>query len=394
MKKIGLLTFPRYYNYGTYLQMFALQTVIQNIGYVCDVIDYDPFSPLRYNITTTNKISQQLKRLGRILSNPSAAMINYKARKYQRQFEIITMKRQQLFLSFLDNHINIGTKKYLRYEDLEIDPPSCDAFVVGSDQVWNPISHFMDDSFYLAFAKRHQRVAYAPSIGLSRIPDNAMEWVKSGINGIAHLSIREEQGATLIRELTGREALVVADPTLLLTSSEWLQSFSLPSIRRSSYVLCYFLESDSYMRERAIEIAKTNGLDLVIIPVNPVDVEGNNNIFNMEYDVGPKEFLSLIKNASFVCTDSFHGTVFSIVFRRPFFTFRRYANLSEAALHSRISNILIKLGLEKREVGHENRLSFSLTEMDYEYAEKYITDWQDLSKTYLYKALMKATQEY
>ncbi len=388
MIKVGIVTFPRYFNYGTHLQMYALQKVVTNLGYRCEVIDYHR---LYWTADQKTELRQrQWNRLKTLLADPLRVLRHQPIKNYNKRFGELTKNRVLLFEAFLHDHIKLGSRRYKSFHELKQLPPNCNAFVVGSDQVWNPVSHLGDSSYYLVFADQKRRVAYAPSIGMSEIPDEAKEWMRSGLLGIPHLSVRERKGAELIRELTGVDARVVLDPTFLLSAPDWEEVSILPQ-RARPYMLCYFLESDVYMRDCARHLARSHDCDLVVIPVNRVDVDNASFDIQKEYDVGPREFLGLLKNATFVCTDSFHGTVFSIIFERPFFAFRRYANEKEAALHSRISGILDITGLTEREMTRDRSLPADSMGIDYVGVKDRLEPWRQESLGFLRNALQEAT---
>ncbi len=381
MSRIGLLSLPRYFNYGSQLQLFALQTTIERLGYECEVIDYVAPSPPPL---------RTVERLHRILRNPSLLVQGILDRRAQQRESRLTETRRRLFQEFWETYIHLGPRSYQRFSELAHDPPQCDAFVVGSDQVWSPLGHFGDDSYYLAFTEKHRRVAYAPSIGVSEIPETAKSWMRESLNGMSQLSVRESKGADLIRELTGREAQVVVDPTMLLTAEDW-DTIVVPPKRERPYVLCYALQSDGYVRNHARAIAEANALDVVVLPFHRSDIESASHDTAREFDVGPREFLGLVRDASFICTDSFHGTVFSVVFRKPFLTFRRYENRTEAATFSRMTDLLDRLKLSDRAMGIDSMLPSTSLVLPYAEAAAAMDEWRAASWSYLQQALQAAT---
>jgi hypothetical protein len=380
-KKVGLLSVPRYVNYGSQLQLFALQATIMRCGYECEVIDYDPPSHIPLSLP---------QRIRRVMSKPTVLITGMAERKRMRRYAELTAARQRLFREFLHQKINLGPKQYASMEALEWDPPQYDACVVGSDQVWSPTGHFGDRAYYLSFAAESKRIAYAPSIGVSELPPHTHEWMRIWINRVPHLSVREKTGAALIRQLTGREAQVVVDPTLLLTADEWSE-YAADPVRPAPYVLCYALQGDQYIRDYATMIAREAGYSLVVLPMHAYDIEELDGHVEKRYDVGPSEFLTLIQNAACVCTDSFHGTIFSIIFRRPFFSFQRYDDKAEAAKFSRVSDMLDRLGLTHRIVSRETAYRDCWDHVDYASVEDALDAWKAASLEYLETALRKVT---
>jgi hypothetical protein len=378
MKKIGGVG-VKFFNYGTVLQLYALQEAVKGLGYEYEVIDYSPAHPAHENIA-----QRLIRRVPEFLDHPSDAA--------QALFLKVAMrhpKRTVKFRAFLNNHMNIGEKKYKSCEDLESDPPAYDAFVCGSDQIWNPRCYGNDPTFFLAFAPRPQRVAYAPSIGLSRIQDDQRDTMKSLLEGITHLSVREKAGAEIIKQLTGRKASVVLDPTLLLEAETW-SHISSPVNRNRPYILCYFLESDDYARKFVFQLARQNSHDVVFILLNYRDLFYR-NIIKIR-DAGPKDFLGLIRNASVVCTDSFHATAFSVQFRRPFYSFRRYTGNAPAQTFSRIENLLETVNLTSRILGRDSAHPREPLAISFSDADTRLHEERKRSLEYLSNSLYAATE--
>lgn len=381
MKSVGLLSLPRYENYGSQLQLWALQTAIEKLGYGCEVIDYVAPPPPPIPL---------VQRLWRIVKSPSAFFDGLARRRYLKHERSLTGTRSRLFDDFSRELLHLGPKEFASAEALLADPPQYDACVVGSDQVWNPKGHFGDPSFYLTFADARRRVAYAPSIGLSEIPADAASWMREMIAGIECLSIREEQGAALIRQLTSRDAQVVTDPTLLHTADDW-NRIATPSSRTRPYVLVYALQADAYVREHVRAIAERHGLDIVVLPFHESDVLHEHAGVSRAFDVGPREFVGLVRDAALICTDSFHGTVFSVIYRRPFLTFRRYDHAGESATFSRMSDFLARLGLSERSMDRTTALPASLMAVDYSDVTPVLDAWRASSWAFLGTSLAHAS---
>jgi hypothetical protein len=260
--------------------------------------------------------------------------------------------RHNAFVSF--------SKAYLNEIDLGITPQSIpdglgtryDFFVVGSDQVWNPTFPEFSELFFLTFVPKHKRVAYAPSFGLSELPEEVKDNFSTWLSSMEYLSVREESGESIIRNLTGRDVPVVLDPTMLLTKEEWLRvSTPLKTVPKKPYILTYFLGTLDAKRGKEIKLfAKKNSLMIIQI----------NELTSKYYTTGPGELISLINQATLILTDSFHGTVFSILFEKPFLTYKR---VGRDDMYSRIETLFSLLHLENRE---NMRLSDpNLCEIDY-----------------------------
>lgn len=256
-----------------------------------------------------------------------------------------------------------------------------DYFVVGSDQVWNPdyeeSNHIRE--MFLMFAPAKKRIAYAASISCPKLPKDKISLYKEGLAGMAHISIREQQGAATVKELSGIDVPVVVDPTLLLSADDWRKVSRQPTwYHGEDYVLTYFLGK----RPAAVdEIIKSTGLKVV----NLLD----ENVYE-HYVTGVDEFIWAIEHAKLIYTDSFHGTVFSIIFRRPFVVCDRVGNSIETKMTSRIDSLLQLFGLEARRGTIENNYSIEepLT-MNYPDLEPVFTRERKRSFDYLASVLFK-----
>ena len=375
MKKIGGIG-VKFHNYGTVLQLYALQEAVKSLGYEYEVIDY--------SLSTHENIVQRLiRRVPQLLRHPSDA-----AQAFFLKSVMQHPVRAAKFEAFIEQYINVGDQIYESCVDLESDMLDYDGFICGSDQIWNPNCYLNDPTFYLAFAPKSQRVSYAPSIGLSSIPDNKREAMKSLIEGVTYLSVREQDGANIIKNLTGRDASVVLDPTLLLTADRWDEIAS-PPARDKPYILCYFLESDAYARQYVRQLARQMNHDVVFILLNYRDLFSLGIVKVL--DGGPEDFLGLIKNASLVCTDSFHATVFSLQFQKPFYAFRRYVGSGPSQTFSRIENLLETVNLSSRILGRDTGVPKDPLKIDFSDLEVRLGEEREESFKFLHASLQLAT---
>lgn len=320
MKKIGLITWFTYHNYGTLLQCKAMLSIIEKLGYSVELINYKP----RPNYKT---IKYSLFRKG----------INYTKRK------IVKKSTKSLFLEQkkMDEYI----EKYPKTTEVNTEPQlnalndEFDAFVCGSDQIWLPSA--FDENYFLSFVQdNNKKISYAPSLGTTTISNKIIKnKMKMLISPFGFLSVREQQGAEVIKELTNREAKVVLDPTLLLDHADWQKE--MVGINESNYIAAYFLGKNKEYIEICNKIAKRFNKKIVFIPNKPEDLLNPNAATN---DIGPKEFLSIIDGADLILTDSYHGTIFSINFKKDFIAFKRFKD-NNFSQNSRIINILTKLEL-------------------------------------------------
>lgn len=279
-------------------------------------------------------------------------------------------------MKFSHNLITESSEEYYLSDDLSSLNYDTDYFVVGSDQVWNPSMNKVSSKFFLDFADKSKRVAYSPSFGISKLDDHdTVEKYTQWINDIPYLSVRENEGAQLIKYLTGREAIVLADPTMLLTRDEWLSVSEQASNRPDTpYLLTYFLGGPTdETRLKLKEIA--NEKNMAVINLGDITEKEI-------YETGPSEFLDYINNASAFFTDSFHGVVFSIIFQTPFVVYERQS--SGPSMYSRIETILDNFDMRDREAEGFDQDIFS---MDFSGTYEVLEREYEKSINYLKEAL-------
>ena len=328
--KIGVLTFHYAHHYGAQLQAYALMKAITDQGVDCEIINY-----VRKDTIEGNRLLKEGLSARALLSNANT-LLNYRklSRRYRR------------FESFVHVNMKLSEKFYGTFAQLSSDAPSYDVYVCGSDQIWNPLiykENTFDPAFFADFAQAGRRVAYAPSFGISSIPEDKRELLKSYLEKFDCLSVREMQGEKIIMDITGRDSCTVLDPTLLLDGEQWSDLASAP-VFNEPYLLCYFITDARKYSGFVHSLATKYGLPVVSLCGSRRVVSRTRH---KVLDAGPREFLGLFKNASVVCTDSFHGTVFSINFKKEFFCFES-SQRAEKAVNSRLNNILGKLDILER----------------------------------------------
>lgn len=287
MKRVAIITLNGYFNYGNRLQNYALQEALSSLG--CSVLT------LRFDRNTKqDKHKIFLKKAIKTLTNPLA---------FNKE-----RNRQKNFIGFSRDYIAESKKIYNIYDDLTHLNNEFDHFVVGSDQVWNPSMNRLSSFYFLDFAEEDKRIAYAPSFGVSDLSESATVKYKEWINGIPYLSVREDEGARIIKDLTGREAPVLVDPTLLLPKEKWLNVAKSSRKPAKGYLLTYFLgEIPDEYRKHINAITETEGVEIF----NLGDIRKKEAFL-----AGPSEFINYINDCSVLCTDSFHGAVFAILLEK------------------------------------------------------------------------------
>ena len=222
-------------------------------------------------------------------------------------------------------------------------------FVCGSDQIWNP--YFYDPCYFLTFAKdKNKKIAYAPSFGVSEVNRAVKKRIAAALDGFGSISVREEAGKEIIKDLTGKEAVVTADPTMLADMHQWDLIAEDPE-EKEPYLFCYFLSSSGEYLRAAEKTAAAKGLKIRMLPMTASDAANENVI---KEAVGPQEWLGYIKNADFVMTDSFHCTLFAMRYRRQFITLKRFSDDDPRGQNGRIRSLLENTGIGERFLSAEN----------------------------------------
>lgn len=365
--RIGKITLDGYFNYGNLLQNYALQQVLLRYA--------DEVETLWH--TGENFLPETYWKWG--WKEPIKYLINWKGfrTKFRQGSNGPEMVRQGKLRDWADRYIHFRKG----VENLSSVADEYDYFVTGSDQVWNP--YFGDPAYlranFLTFAAKEKRISYAASISSPVIPEKRVGLYKEGLQGMAALSLREQAGADLAEKVSGRKGEVHVDPTLLLDAEDWDAVSRVPAwYHGEDYILTYFLGDRP---EKVIEkISKETGLPVV----NLLDQKNYGH-----YVTGVDEFLWAIKHARLIYTDSFHGTVFSILYRRPFVVCNRLGSAVTEKMGSRIDTLLSLFGLEERRGTRGNGYAIEdpLAAPDYSAASEVLKRERARSAAYLERVL-------
>lgn len=339
--KIGLCTPYKIANYGTKLQAYAVQTKIESLGYEVEVINFLRKSDLRPNKLFYRYFSKEF----------------IKNKLNQRKQDTISIEEVAIGLKKRMDAINSFDKSHYQttslikgFSGLRKKSENYSAVVCGSDQIWLP-SNVYNPTVTLEFAREGcKKIAFAPSFGVSEIPNKSRKEYVKFLKNMDSISVREESGKWLIKDLIGEDVDVVLDPTLTIDQSVWYDLASTgKEIITEPYIFCYFLGTNIEHRKQVEIIAKQKKLKIVTLPHFIEFNEYDEKYADYKlYDVTPCDFLKLIKNAECICTDSFHASVFSILFEKTFFTFERFNSKDHMSTNSRIYSLLSQLGLEDR----------------------------------------------
>lgn len=307
-------------NYGNRLQHYAVKKVIEKIAAV-------DAKSLAIDSPKTN-VKEDLKKVIHM-----ALMYKKTGRKDYWKYEYPRIKKISKFDNEYFHLINVK-----KIEDI----PAADFYVVGSDQVWNPQWYnrnpLKKDVYLLSFAEPKKKVCFAPSIGVEEIPDEWNFWFKKQLSTFPNISVREENAVKIVKSLTGKNATLLIDPTLMLTAKEWEKISRRPrKYKNEKYILSYFLGSQNYVAEKGMQELS---LKLNAKIINLMDMT------SPVYISGPEEFIYLFEHAEAVFTDSFHACVFSFIFDKPFLVFARQGK--ECNMTARIETLLKILDIPNR----------------------------------------------
>ena len=359
--RIGILT--HYYksmNYGGNLQAYAFVKELNRMGFVAEQLCYDMaksdndcLKETFYNRIRRKKIREIIVYL--LKKMPISGYL------VKRKLHEHSLKRERALLSFNRNNIFHSLEVYTDQNISEANE-KYDAFISGSDQVWN--LNWCYEPFFLTFAAQgKKKISYAASMAMDSITQEQAERLKNDLADFNAISVREKTAADLIQPLVSPQISVTLDPTLLLERDDWDQICA-DRIIDKPYVFCYFLGNNLHERKLAKAFAKKHGYQLVYVPMSDYDVLrkwGDQKIV-----ASPEQFVSLIKYADYIFTDSFHAVVFSKIYEKQYFVFQRS---TKHEMSSRITDITELFGTQERfcdDAGKEN-LSYieSLSAIDY-----------------------------
>lgn len=377
MKKAAVVVCPNIRNFGSVLQSLATQKAVTRLGFDNEYIKYQKTKRTAY------KYLIQL-----LIPSIMAERLSVLKRKiFQKKNSEFISRRNKAFDDFVDKYMT-ASPKITGYAALCHAAKNYSIAVLGSDQVWNPINSGSDFYTLNWLEKDTPRVAYAPSFGVSRVPLLLEGSYKKFLNKFDHISVREIQGQKIVRQLTGRKVPVVCDPTLLFKAEDWDEILPEEPVTNGKYIFCYFLGNRKEPRKCVLKLAKKTGLPIVMMPFFGEICEYDNKLGARFVDnPDPSHFVSAIKNAEYVCTDSYHGTVFSIIYQKKVLIFRRHSADSSKNTFSRLESLLSIAGMKDRIVNDVWEDRFISDVIDYDEVNKNIEKMRKYSWNYLSNAL-------
>ena len=373
-------------NYGSKLQALATVKTFERLGLRYEII--------RYNKKTPRFIAKYLLRCFNIVFLNDRYDQIQRALLFRKHPEVKTEvdRRNRCFDGFDHWFADHLSGVYKSYEELKKQCPHCyDGVIVCSDQLWSPSA--LGSGFYnLMFAPEEMpKTAWAASFGVGNIPWYQLGRTRTYLNRIQNISMRENRGAEIVRELTGRTVPVLMDPVFALTKQEWEELIPVEKPEWENYMFCYFLGANPEHRNAAEKLAAELGLKIVTLRHLDRYVAGDEQFGDYApYDVDPGRFLNILRNAECVCTDSFHGSAFSVIMEKPFVVFDRYSSTSANSKNSRIDSLCENLNLQGRRYSEDNTLCDVMRrKMDFPKLRESLAAYQQQTLSFLAEALKR-----
>lgn len=382
--KVGLCTRYENRNYGSMLQAYATVSAIKKLNHQCELIRYKK----QYTPYEVVRQAPRIMNPGNIVKIRNSISTRQLANRFP-EIEACRKGRRDKFDCFRDKTFTSLSPVYFGYQKLREGSKRYQAVIVGSDQLWLPIG-LPTNFFNLQFvADGVRRVSYATSFGVSTIPWYQRARTADYLKRIDYLSVREDQGAVICNEVANLHARVVVDPTLLFDRGEWNSLIPDKAEHTGGYIFCYFLGNNHLCRDMGRALSKRTGLPIITLR-HLDEIIPDDEAFGdyAPYDVDPSDFVNLIRHADYVLTDSFHGTVFSILNRKQFISFYRYARQTGQSTNSRLDSLLSHLKISNRLVVNEAEFMQSInSSIDYDNVEDYLAPWRAESWAFLEGAL-------
>lgn len=360
-KKVGIITFHDALNYGAVLQAFALQDFISSLfGFDTEIIDYKPKyrEPFEHQKFSSKNPVKQL--IGKLIEA-----------SHLKAF----MKRDARFREFVSKYHRLSLTKFHDFDELNNGCDIYDIIVSGSDQVFNPKRD--SNVYYLAFEKFNgKKIAYAPSMGVSQLSEDNANIIKPWVRDFEVLSCREAEGASILSKLSETNVPVVCDPVCLLSKERWQEIAISPS--KKGYIFVFDLNGGAPLFKLAQKLSKQTGLPIEYATLKGIHPYIKN--CNLHHDMGPREWLGYIMDASYVVTDSFHGTMLSLIMGT-----RVINKIAVKSTASRIISLMNKLNISDQLISDSD--SFDVNRIKFNPYQSELSKFIDYSKRFLTGAI-------
>ena len=360
--KIKTITCHDVYNSGASLQAYALMNYLQQKGNDVEIIDYKP-----------EYLSKHYK-LG-VITNPKyeknlILKITYLILKFPER--ILALRNKKKYDLFKDNYLKITERRYISNEELKRNLPEADIYICGSDQIWNSkFNNGKDPAFYLDFVPENKiKASYAASFATDSIDEKMRDIVRERISRLDYVGVREISALNILDDLNIKQGVQVLDPVFLLDKYQW-EKLTYEVSKNEKYIFVYDFDGNELIKDIAIKMANEKNLKIY-------------TVFKTDYSdraikrMGPLDFISYIKNAEFVISNSFHGTAFSIIFEKQFVVINR-----KESINTRMRDLLSILNISNRLINENYNFNNIIAKIDYEIVNKNLNKKVRTSKQYL-----------
>lgn len=371
--KICTITCHDVYNHGASLQSYALMKYLKDCGHDVRIIDYKPpYLSNHYKLLKVSNPKWDQNYVQRTI---------YLTLKFPGRF--LGLKRKRNFDKFTSKYLSLTENRYASNDELKKNPPSADAYFCGSDQIWNTLtSNGKDPAFFLDFVPEEKiKASYAASFATDSINDEIKPIVKERVNKLSGVGVREKSGVKILENLQVTSAVNVVDPVFLLEKEDW--DYIAKREFEEDYVLIYDFDNSELIKKLALSIKNIKGYK--IYSINP----GNHKYVDKSFRYGgPEFFVSLIKNAKYVISNSFHAAVFSIIYEKDFLIINR-----KESINTRMRDLLDDINLNDRLIDASYDNVVIDREIDYKLPKKILKKKIEFSKQYIDNVLANNTKE-
>lgn len=387
--KIGIAAVTYKDNFGSALQTYATQYILEKLGYDARIFEIKGV----YRGIMLKKLWYYAGRLfDPVEAKYLLANLSSRSRKSASvsmdQFAQDMKVRHQMYQKF-NKKWNKMLPQANGWSGLRKQAAEMDVVLVGSDQLWRP-SNIVGCYYTLEFVPDNvKKIAFSTSFGVPELPSRLHKHAKRFLSRMDYISVREDSGAEIVKHECGRDATVVCDPTMMLTAEEWMHIQDEKPFADGKYILMYLMGDNPGQREFVKKLSKTTGCRIIGLLHGATYISSDEDVADENpYNVGPSEFVNLIRNAQYVCTDSFHCCVFSILNSVKFFAFRRWPDGSKFSANDRLYTLMKFTGLERRLLeGVENIDNCIADQIDYSDVLAKVAQRREESMDYLLNAL-------
>ena len=348
-KRIGIAAVTYKDNFGSALQTYATQYTLEQLGYDAQIFEIK-------GVHRGIIIKKLLYYIGRLFDPVEAKYLfaNLTSRSRKKAsvasdaFAQEMRVRHHMYADF-NNRWNKMLPAVKGWAGLRKQASQMDAVVVGSDQLWRP-SNIVGSYYTLEFVPDAvKKISFSTSFGVPELPSRLHRHAKRFLSRMDHISVREDSGVAIVKSESGRDATVVCDPTMMLTAKEWMHIQDDKPFAKGDYILMYLMGDNPEHREFVKKLSEETGYRVIGLLHGATYISYDEDVADEKpFNVGPSEFVNLVRNAKYVCTDSFHCCVFSILNATKFFAFRRWPDGSKFSANDRLYTLLGFTGLERR----------------------------------------------